>query len=63
MENSKFYYIRSKRMAVAIEFITKLPYMIFDDRDNPEIKKYAFENTEEFQKALSNINSLRKQYH
>lgn len=60
--NGKYYYIRSKRLAYTIHFISALPYMIFDDKDDPSIKKYAFENTEQFQKLLSEINKLRNQY-
>ena len=56
------YYIKSKRLAMSIHFVSSLPYMIFDDKDNPQIKKYAFENTEKFQQVLTDINKLRKKY-
>lgn len=62
MENSKYYYIKSKTLAMTIQFISALPFMVFDDKDNPSIKTYAFENTEQLQEIISKVNKLRKQY-
>lgn len=49
MKNKKYYVIHDKNFAMAIKWLTKEPYMVFDNEDG---KAYSFIYTERLQCAL-----------
>lgn len=55
----KYYFVSSKRLAITIEFISGLKYLIHDHRNDPTKKVYSFENTNELQNALAKIMELK----
>lgn len=59
---SKFYYIKSKTMALAIQYISGLSFMVFDDKDDSSIKTYAFDNTEKLHEVLTDLTNIRNKY-
>ena len=62
MEKHKYYLVKSLKLAQAIQFIGGMKYFKFDDREDPSIKVYSFENTEKFQKILNELLSMQSKY-
>lgn len=58
----KFYGVRKKSLADAINYISGLRYMIFDDEENKNKKIYSFEDTEVFRKVLTELTSLKNKF-
>lgn len=59
MNDKKYYIVRSKRLAITIEFLSGLTYYIHDNVYVEGKKIYTFENTDKLQKVLSYIDSGR----
>jgi hypothetical protein len=57
--NEKYYIIKKKNLAEAINFVTGMKYYILDDRLDSKNKFYSFENTEVFRKALTELTQLK----
>jgi hypothetical protein len=60
MENEKKYYcLNSKTLATALNYVG-FSYLRFNDKENPDIIMYSFEDTESFREALDILNELRR---
>ena len=60
MENEKKYVIISnKTCAMALNYCG-FSYYKYNDRENPDVIMYSFEDNECFQEALQILNKLRK---
>jgi hypothetical protein len=57
--NEKYYIIKKKNLAEAINFITGMRFYIMDDRLDSKNKFYSFENTELFRQALTELTQLK----
>lgn len=58
----KYYGVRKKSLADAINYISGLRYMVFDDDQNENKKIYSFEDTENFRKVLTELTSLKNKF-
>ena len=58
----KYYGVRKKSLADAINYISGLRYMIWNDDENENKKIYSFEDTEVFRKVLTELTSLKNKF-
>jgi len=59
-EKLKFHVIKSKKLAIAINYIIEEDYYELDDKFNEGWKYYSFVETERFIKTLNSINKLKE---
>ncbi|MDP4147196.1 MAG: hypothetical protein Q8936_22425 [Bacillota bacterium] len=60
--NEKYYIIKKKNLAEAINFITGMRFYVMDDRLDSNNKFYSFENTELFRQALTELTQLKSKF-
>ena len=58
--NNKYYIIKKKSLAEAINFLTGQRYYKFVNRENNK-DVYSFEDTEKLHKALNELTRLKKE--
>lgn len=58
--NNKYYIIKKKSLAEAINFLTGQRYYKFVNRENNK-DVYSFEDTEKLHKALNGLTKLKKE--
>jgi hypothetical protein len=56
---NKYFCVDSKTLAIALNYVG-FSYFRFENKDNSNEKSYSFEDTEDFQEALTTLNKLRK---
>lgn len=61
--NSEYYVIKKKELAIAINFICGERYMVWNDNEDPNKKIYSFRITDNFMKALTELNALKRQFY
>ena len=61
MENKKYYIIKKRSLAEAINFLTGQRYYKWDNYNNEEKDVYSFEITDKFIKALNELTRLKKE--
>ena len=59
--NNKYYIIKKKSLAEAINFLTGQRYYKWDNYNNEEKDVYSFEITDKFMKALNELTRLKKE--
>ena len=59
--NGKFYIIKKKQLADAINFVTGLRYYVYEDEVNDGEKVYSFEINDKFLLAFEKLNELKNQ--
>ena len=59
--NNKYYIIKKKSLAEAINFLTGQRYYKWDNYNNEEKDVYSFEITDNFMKALNELTRLKKE--
>lgn len=58
-KENKYVIISNKTCAMALNYCG-FSYYKYNDRENPNVLMYSFEDSESFQEALHTLNSLRK---
>ena len=58
---NKYYIIKKKSLAEAINFLTGQRYYKWDNYNNEEKDIYSFEITDKFIKALNELTKLKKE--
>ena len=61
-KDKKYYVVRSKRLAIAIEFLSGLNYYVHDDRLKVGGKTYTFEDSAKLQEVLDYITNGRSKF-
>ena len=59
--NNKYYIIKKKSLAEAINFLTGQRYYKWDNYNNERKDVYSFEITDKFIKALNELTKLKKE--
>ena len=59
--NNKYYIIKKKSLAEAINFLTGQRYYKWDNESNKNKDVYSFEITDKFIKALNELTRLKKE--
>ena len=59
--NKKYYIIKKRSLAEAINFLTGQRYYKWDNYNNEEKDVYSFEITDKFMKALNELTRLKKE--
>ena len=60
MKNKKYYIIRKKSLAEALNFLTGQRYYKWDDEKDKNKKIYSFEITDKFMNALHELTILKE---
>ena len=61
-EEKRYYFIRSRGLAEALRYISQSSYLTFEDKHDNTRQVYSFEDSQQFQNLLSDINALCKKY-
>ena len=61
MEKKKYYIIKKRSLAEALNFLTGQRYYKWDNYNNEEKDVYSFEITDKFIKALNELTRLKKE--
>lgn len=60
--NKPYYILNNKALALAISYIIDEDYYTYDNKYEKGKKVYSFKNTDKFQKALTIMTNLRKDF-
>ena len=60
--NKPYYILNNKALALAISYIINEDYFTYDNKYEKGKKVYSFKNTDKFQKALTIMTNLRKDF-
>lgn len=62
MDNNKYYYIKSVRMAQAIFWLTMEHYTPVPDKDRKDYTVYRFPRNSRVTRAIKELNNLRNSF-
>ncbi len=60
--DKKYYFVKSKRLADAIVWVSGLTYLTYDDRVYVGQKIFSFEDTPLLREVLTDLSDLQKKY-